>query len=95
MNFVLEREEKRNRLKERTHMLVFQNNHELSDAKKKAIITQIEEMGKAKEKYNEAKAKFDVERAEYMLRYNVYLNEKQERAKEEEEDDSTNKEARR
>lgn len=95
MNFVLERVEKRNRLKERTHMLVFQNNHELSDAKKKAIITQIEEMGKAKEKYNEAKAKFDVERAEYMLRYNVYLNEKQERAKEEEEDDSTNKEARR
>ena len=83
MNFVLERVEKRNRLKERAHMLVFQNNHELSDAKKKAIITQIEEMGKAKEKYNEAKAKFDVERAEYMLRYNVYLNEKQERAKEE------------
>lgn len=90
MNFVLERVEKRNRLKERTHMLVFQNNHELSDAKKKAIITQIEEMGKAKEKYNEAKAKFDVERAEYMLRYNVYLNEKQERAKEEEEDDTAN-----
>lgn len=90
MNFVLERVEKRNRLKERTHMLVFQNNHELSDAKKKAIITQIEEMGKAKEKYNEAKSKFDVERAEYMLRYNVYLNEKQERAKEEEEDDTAN-----
>ena len=90
MNFVLERVEKRNRLKERTHMLVFQNNHELSDSKKKAIITQIEEMGKAKEKNNEAKAKFDVERAEYMLRYNVYLNEKQERAKEEEEDDTAN-----
>lgn len=84
MNFVLERVEKRNRLKERTHMLVFQNNHELSDAKKKAIITQIEEMDKAKDRWKEARNKFDAERAEYMLRYNVYLNEKQERAKEDE-----------
>lgn len=86
MNFVLERVEKRNRLKERTHMLVFQNNNELSDAKKKALITQLEEMNKAKDKYNEAKNKFDAERAEYMLRYSVYLNEKQERAKEEEDE---------
>lgn len=84
MNFVLERVEKRNRLKERTHMLVFQNNNELSDAKKKAIITQIEEMDKAKDRWKEARNKFDAERAEYMLRYNVYLNEKQERAKEDE-----------
>ena len=84
MNFVLERVEKRNRLKERTHMLVFQNNHELSDAKKKAIITHIEEMDKAKDRWKEARNKFDAERAEYMLRYNVYLNEKQERAKEDE-----------
>ncbi len=86
MNFVLERVEKRNRLKERTHMLVFQNNHELSDAKKKALITQLEEMNKAKDKYNEAKNKFDAERTEYMLRYSVYLNEKQECAKEEEDE---------
>lgn len=90
MNLTMERVDKRNRLKERTHMLVFQNRNELSDAKKKAIITHIEEMDKAKDRWKEARNKFDAERAEYMLRYNVYLKEKQEIAKEEEEDDTAN-----
>ena len=87
--------EKRNILKERTHRLAYQNRFDYSDEEKKQITLYREELKRTAEHYNDCYIKANVYKLGLDMKFKDYLENKLEVSLMEDENDSTNKEARR